>query len=152
MFSLIFQSFHSLQTGKTIQRIDRLDLYGRYYPGFNSLQTGTRIQRAALLIAAFLAVRFNSLQTGKWIQSLLYLTRQFSYTSFHSLQTGKRSQSKVMDTRTSRTGYVSIPLKRERVAKGLAADKLNNDITKFPFPSNGNADPKTKESPTQATK
>ena len=87
---------------------------------FNSLQTGKCSQREFVGPCPKRLPCFNSLQTGKCSQSH-YI--EVDYTgclySFNSLQTGKCSQSPFMNSaKTFQSFGVSIPFKRESVAKG----------------------------------
>ena len=65
---------------------------------------------------------------------------------FHSLQTGRHSQSHIAKRRCG-AKFVSIPFKREGIAKVYRFSYDFLDTTEFQFPSNGKAQPKRMENP-----
>ena len=114
-------SFHSLQTGKPIQRNK-----GMF---FDDRRVGNK---------------FPFPSNGKAYPKLKIIRALHASLkrSFHSLQTGKpiQSQSLVFDDRTSVVNWVSIPFKRESASQDCENNFVNDEtlkLLKFPFPSNG---------------
>ena len=95
-----------------------------------------------MVVILYVIFGFNSLQTGKRIQSMRIVTLMPNWPrGFNSLQTGKRIQSCKRERKKERK-RVSIPFKRESVAKAYVDGKYEGRITVFQFPSNGKAYPK----------
>ena len=93
--TLEYRCFNSLQTGKHIQRVMRINPADWIRKSFNSLQTGKHIQRGELPVGGQIETGFNSLQTGKHIQSKFDAETCRKALSFNSLQTGKHIQRRL---------------------------------------------------------
>ena len=144
--------FHSLQTGKRIQRHGCRTSKG-YWKSFNCLQTGKRIQRLTLTTdftkhtGVSIPFKRESGSKGWPWQPTSQSTQGFQFPSngkadpktgrrgfrlarkwsFNSLQTGKRIQSITTDCHGYLPVRVSIPFKRESGSK--AHKKENTDET-----------------------